>query len=82
VDLETFTQMCAAIRAPTLVIQGTHERIGHVTQGIGLAHAVPCARLEVIEGGGHLVSAREPVRVNLLIRDFVRQLPRSPDARP
>ena len=76
VDLETFTAMCAAIVAPTLVIQGTDDRIADVTQGIGLAEAIPGARLELIEGGGHIVNSREPVRVNLLIRKFIASLPR------
>jgi pimeloyl-ACP methyl ester carboxylesterase len=73
-DHQTFTAMCAAIRAPTIVIQGTDERVAHVSQGIGLANAIPGARLERIESGGHLVHAREPVRVNLLIREFIRRL--------
>ena len=73
-DVEGLTAMCASLRAPAIVIQGTDERISHVTQGIGLARAIPGARLELIEGGGHIVNAREQVRVNLLIRDFVRQL--------
>ncbi len=30
----------------------------------------------VIEGGGHLPQARDPVKVNLLLRDFLRRLPR------
>ena len=42
---------------------GHHERIAHVSQGIGLAAAIPGARLELIDGGGHLVHARDPVRV-------------------
>ncbi len=29
----------------------------------------------VIEGGGHLPQARDPVKVNLLLRDFLRRLP-------
>ena len=70
-DLETFTAMCGGIRAPTLVIQGTDDRITDVSQGVGLARAIPGARLELLEGGGHIVHARDPVRVNLLIRDFV-----------
>jgi pimeloyl-ACP methyl ester carboxylesterase len=74
VDPDSWTRMCASIRAPTLVIQGTDERLSHVTQGIGLAHAIPGARLELIDGGGHMVNARDPVRVNLLIRDFIRTL--------
>ena len=68
--------MCASIRAPALVIQGTADRITHESQGAGLAAAIPGARLERIEGGGHLAHARHPVRVNVLIRDFLRQLPR------
>jgi pimeloyl-ACP methyl ester carboxylesterase len=75
-DVPTFGAMCASIRAPTLVIQGTDERVSHVTQGIGLAAAIPGARLELLEGGGHLVQSRDPVRVNLLIRELIRSLGR------
>jgi pimeloyl-ACP methyl ester carboxylesterase len=74
--------MCASIRAPTLVIQGTDERLTHVTQGRGLAEAIPGARLVLIEDGGHMVNARDPIRTNLLVRDFIRELQRrSTDAR-
>ncbi len=72
---ESFGAMCAAIRAPALVIQGTDDRICDVTQGAGIAAAIPGARLELVAGGGHIVNARDPVRVNLLIRDFVASLP-------
>ena len=81
VDPPTFTQMCASVLAPTLVIQGTDERLTHITLGIGLAHAIPGARLELIEGGGHMVNARDPVRVNLLIRDFIHSIKASGNAR-
>jgi pimeloyl-ACP methyl ester carboxylesterase len=74
VDVETFRAMCASIRRPTLVIQGTDDRITDVTQGIGLAEAIPGARLELIGGGGHIVNARDPIRVNLLLRDFIRSI--------
>jgi len=74
VDPATFAQICTSIRAPTLVIQGTDERLTHVSQGRALAEAIPGARLVLIEDGGHLVNARHPVRVNLLIRDFIRSL--------
>jgi pimeloyl-ACP methyl ester carboxylesterase len=73
-DVERLTAMCASLRAPAIVIQGTHERISHVTQGIGLARSIPGARLKLIEGGGHIVNARDPVRVNLLIREFLASL--------
>ena len=83
VDPDTFTRMCASIRAPALVIQGTDERLSHLTQGVALAQAIPSARLELIDGGGHMVNARDPIRVNVLIRDFIRTLRgRSANARP
>ena len=81
VDLDTFLRMCASVRAPTLVIQGTEERLTHITQGIGLARAIPGARLELIEGGGHMVNARDPIRVNLLVRDFIQTITASGNAR-
>lgn len=83
VDAGTFTQMCASIGAPALVIQGTAERLTHVTQGIALADTIPGARLVLVENSGHMLNARDPVRINLLIRDFIRTLRgRSSDARP
>ena len=73
--LDGYRSMCASIRTPTLVIQGTDERITDLSQAIGLAKAIAGARLELIEGGGHVPNARHPVRVNLLIRDFIAALP-------
>jgi pimeloyl-ACP methyl ester carboxylesterase len=74
VDLPTITRMCTSIRCPTLVIQGTDERISHVSQGIGLAAAIPGAALELLDGSGHIPNARHPVRVNLAIREFIGRL--------
>ena len=70
--------MCASIGCPTLVIQGTDDRISHVTQGAGLAGAIPGADLELIEGAGHVPNTRDPVRVNLAIRRFIRAIPEPP----
>lgn len=74
ISLERIARIAAGIRCPTLVIQGTDERISHLTQGTRLAEAIPGARLELIAGGGHIPNARDPVRVNLLIRDFLAAL--------
>jgi pimeloyl-ACP methyl ester carboxylesterase len=83
VDAPTLGAMCASIRQPTLVIQGEDERISHVTQGVGLARAIPGARLELLEGAGHIPNSRHPVRINLLIRDFLASLDQeASDARP
>ena len=83
VDLATLTGMCASIRRPALVIQGTDDRVAHVTQGTGLARAIPGARVELLEDAGHIPNSRDPVRVNLLIRDFIASLAaEGRDARP
>ena len=76
--LEMVTEWCASFRCPTLVIQGTDDRITHESQGVGLAAAIPGARLELLQDVGHIPLARHPVRINLLIRDFVRQLGEGP----
>ena len=81
-DVETVTAMCAAITCPTLVIQGTDDRISHVTQGEGLARAIPGARLDLLEGSGHIPNARHPVRVNLAIREFIGRLARASHGHP
>lgn len=64
-------RLAGAIRCPTLVIQGTADAITGPGRGIGLAEAIPGARLEMIEGGGHVTEARDPVRVNLLLEELI-----------
>jgi len=66
--------LCAGIRCPTLVIQGDADAVTGLGRGIALAEAIPNARLATIAGGGHIPNARDPVVVNLLIRDFVQRL--------
>jgi pimeloyl-ACP methyl ester carboxylesterase len=78
-DVDSLTAICAAIRVPALVIQGTDDRIADVSQGQGLAEAIPGARLELLEGGGHIVNARDPVRVNLSLRDFIAGIAGAPE---
>jgi pimeloyl-ACP methyl ester carboxylesterase len=70
--------LCGRIRCPVLVIQGSDDSITGPQRGIELAAAIPGARLEIIEGGGHIQNARDPVRTNLLLRDFIRALEAQP----
>ena len=67
-------ELCAAIRCPTLVIQGDADAVTGPGRGLALAEAIPGARLVMLAGGGHIPNARHPVRFNLLIRDFVMGL--------
>ncbi len=82
--LESFADTCARVRCPTLVIHGDRDLIRPHAQGAALAEATG-GRLVTLEGGGHGPHARDPVTVNLLLRDFL--VPRDPtvfrrDGRP
>lgn len=60
----------AAIRCPVLVIHGTDDHLTPGEAGRKLAE-LTSGSLLMIEGGGHMPQARDPVRVNLAIREFV-----------
>jgi pimeloyl-ACP methyl ester carboxylesterase len=66
-------ERCARVRCPVLVIHGSDDRICAQSNGEELARATG-GRLEELAGGGHIPNVRNPVRVNLLIRDFIRQI--------
>ena len=63
--------LTARVRCPVLVIVGDQDAVTGAGPGIALAKALPGAQLHVVEGGGHIPDARDPVLTNLLIRDFV-----------
>jgi pimeloyl-ACP methyl ester carboxylesterase len=62
-----------------LVIHGTKDAISPLRRGERLAKATGGA-LTVLEGAGHIPMARDPVKVNLLIREFAGSL--APMERP
>jgi len=70
-DEATARALCARVRCPVLVIQGTADAITGPGRGAALADAIPDAQLAMLEGSGHGPHARDPVKVNLLLRDFV-----------
>jgi len=48
------------IRCPTLVATGRHDEWAPPAQHEGIAAAIPGARLEIIEGAGHMLPAERP----------------------
>ncbi|MGH2477853.1 MAG: alpha/beta fold hydrolase [Candidatus Limnocylindrales bacterium] len=66
--------LAGRVACPVLVLVGDQDAITGMGPGVALSEAVPDGRLVVIDGGGHIPDARDPVVVNLLIRDFVRRL--------
>ena len=61
------------IRCPVLVVHGTDDRVRPHAAGVAVAELAG-GTLVTIEGGGHCPQARHPVKVNLLIREFVESL--------
>jgi pimeloyl-ACP methyl ester carboxylesterase len=61
------------VRCPSLVIHGSADAVSHVSGGRRLAEALG-APLVVLHGSGHDPQGRDPVRINLLIAEFVRRL--------
>ena len=70
--------LCRRVRCPVLVIHGARDAITSVTRGAALAEQTG-GDLVVLEGSGHAPHVRDPVKVNLLLRDFV--VPARPSAR-
>ncbi len=70
--------LCRRVRCPVLVIHGARDAIASVTRGAAFAEQTG-GDLVVLEGSGHAPHVRDPVKVNLLLRDFV--VPARPAAR-
>ncbi len=67
-------KLARRVRCPVLVIHGADDAIVSVTRGIALAEHTS-GRLALLEGSGHAPHVRDPVQVNLLLRDFVKPAP-------
>jgi predicted glycosyltransferase len=68
--LESFRSTCDRVKAPVLVIHGDEDAIRPHAQGVALAEAMG-GQMVTLQGSGHLPQARDPVKINLLLRDFV-----------
>jgi pimeloyl-ACP methyl ester carboxylesterase/predicted glycosyltransferase len=68
-----FLDLCARIRCPVLVVHGTDDAIRPHASGEALAAATG-ATLVSIERGGHGPQSRDPVKTNLLLKEFVDQV--------
>jgi pimeloyl-ACP methyl ester carboxylesterase/predicted glycosyltransferase len=68
-DEETARELCGRVRCPVLVIQGTADAITGPGLGVALAEATG-GDLVLLEGSGHGPHVRDPVKVNLLLREF------------
>ncbi len=77
---DTIFDWMARVASPTLVIHGDQDRISPLRRGEMLAERTG-GDLVVLEGAGHIPLARDPVRTNLLIDQFVQRFAPAPPAR-
>jgi predicted glycosyltransferase len=71
-------ELLARINCPVLVIHGSEDGVRPHASGARLAELADGA-LTTLEGSGHIPLARDPVKINLLLRDFIK--PASPPRR-
>jgi pimeloyl-ACP methyl ester carboxylesterase len=73
VDTAAAEALALAVQCPIVIVHGTDDRCQPPARARRL-HELTNAPLVMVEGGGHMLPGRQPVLVNLLIRDFVRSL--------
>jgi pimeloyl-ACP methyl ester carboxylesterase/predicted glycosyltransferase len=73
-------ELARRVRCPVLVIHGADDAISSMTRGTALAEHTG-GQLVLLDGSGHAPHARDPVKVNLLLRDFVAGGPPAPNRR-
>jgi pimeloyl-ACP methyl ester carboxylesterase/predicted glycosyltransferase len=76
-DPEATLALCRKLLCPVLIIQGSDDRITGPDRGIELARATG-GQLVLLEGSGHAPQVRDPVKVNLLIREFADHISPAP----
>jgi pimeloyl-ACP methyl ester carboxylesterase/predicted glycosyltransferase len=70
IDLDDVRSLAARVRCPVLVIHGTDDAIRPYQAGAAFADLLSGTKV-LLEGSGHAPHVRDPVKVNLLLRDFI-----------
>jgi pimeloyl-ACP methyl ester carboxylesterase len=73
VNHETVLDWCSRVTSPVLVIHGDDDRISPLSRARQLAEATG-GSLVIVEGGGHIPLARDPIVVNRMIKDFASRI--------
>jgi pimeloyl-ACP methyl ester carboxylesterase len=74
-DAAATRRLAARAACPVLVMHGTHDAVRGYGEGEALADCTGGA-LVTLAGAGHFPQARDPVRVNLLIKQFADRVRR------
>jgi pimeloyl-ACP methyl ester carboxylesterase/predicted glycosyltransferase len=68
------TPLLPRVRCPVLAIHGLEDTVVEPEHGISLAQELK-APIVLLEGSGHCPQARDPVKVNGLLREFLQSSP-------
>lgn len=69
------TSQLGRIKVPTLILCGTEDKMTPLKYSESLRDSIGGARLQVVEGAGHLVMAEQPDAVADLLTKFINTLP-------
>jgi len=67
---EETIELLGRVACPVLFVQGTEDEITPPDRGIAMHAALRESELAVFDGCGHGLNARDPIRFNLLLRDY------------
>jgi alpha-beta hydrolase superfamily lysophospholipase len=67
-------EQAQSITAPTWVIVGSEDRITPMAYAHFLTERIPAARLDVVNGAGHMVFLEQPARVAQGLQQFLNAL--------
>lgn len=70
---DPWEEIVSRISCPTLVIHGSEDRISPHARGVRAAE-LSGGTLLTMQGSGHIPNVRDPVKVNLALRDFAERV--------
>jgi pimeloyl-ACP methyl ester carboxylesterase/predicted glycosyltransferase len=71
IDKDEISAVCERVRCPVLVLHGDQDRLSPHRRGVALAEATG-GTMVTLDGSNHFPHVRDPVKVNLLLREFVK----------
>ena len=75
--MDAVEALCLSITCPAVVVHGTLDAVIPVARGERVAELIG-AELVRFEGSGHAPHVRDPVKINLLLRDFAERVTDTP----
>ncbi len=73
-QFQTFSPPVSEVKVPTLIIHGSKDIAVPVEQSKRAAELIPGSQLEIIEGGGHLVSFSHYEEFMKIMNQFIRKV--------